>query len=123
MKLIYNQWIVTFHFRLIGLPGNMSTRHSVKALKALEGRRNIVEMAMRRKSQMQTLGAVNKYGVAGNPLGIQGRPSRSSQISIKDVFEDRGHTNPGYEPDESPRNSLRLQNLNQHGWREANTNV
>ncbi|XP_043674130.1 chitin synthase chs-2 isoform X1 [Vespula pensylvanica] len=105
-----------------GLPGNMSTRHSVKALKALEGRRNI-EMAMRKKSQMQTLGAINKYGVAGNPLGIQGRPSRSSQISIKDVFEDHGHTNPTYEPDESPRNSLRLQNLNQHSWREANTNV
>ncbi|XP_047357161.1 chitin synthase chs-2 isoform X6 [Vespa velutina] len=106
-----------------GLPGNMSTRHSVKALKALEGRRNIVEMAMRRKSQMQTLGAINKYGVAGNPLGIQGRPSRSSQISVKDLFEDRGHTNPGYEPDESPRDSLRLQNLKQHAWREANTNV
>ncbi|XP_014616657.1 PREDICTED: uncharacterized protein LOC106793893 [Polistes canadensis] len=105
-----------------GLPGNMSTRHSVKAFKALESRRTSL-MAMRRKSQMQTLGAVNKYGVAGNPLGIQGRPSRSSQISIKDVFEDHGHTNPAYEPDESPRNSLRLQNRNQHSWREANTNV
>ncbi|XP_015191639.1 PREDICTED: uncharacterized protein LOC107074595 isoform X2 [Polistes dominula] len=108
----------------VGLPGNMSTRHSVKACKALENRRSSL-MAMRRKSQMQTLGANNKYGVAGNPHGIQGRPSRSSQISIKDVFEDHGHTNPAYEPDESPRNSLRLQNRNQHatGWREANTNV
>ncbi|KAI4504800.1 hypothetical protein M0802_000350 [Mischocyttarus mexicanus] len=105
-----------------GLPGNMSTRHSVKAFKALESRRTSL-MAMRRKSHMQTLGAVNKYGVAGNPHGIQGRPSRSSQISVKDVFEDQGHTNPAYEPDESPRNSLRLQNRNQLSWREANTNV
>lgn len=104
-----------------GLPGNMSTRHSVKAFKALESRRT--SLMARKKNSMQTLGAINKYGVAGNPHGIQGRPSRSSQISIKDVFEDHGHTNPAYEPDESPRNSLRLQNRNQHSWREANTNV
>ncbi|KAK2583486.1 hypothetical protein KPH14_009451 [Odynerus spinipes] len=105
-----------------GLPGNMSIRHSTKAFKALEGRRNSL-MAMRKKSQMQTLGANNIYGAAGNPLGIQGRPSRSSQISVKDVFDDHGHTNPAYEPDESPGNSLRLHNLNQGGWREANTNI
>jgi len=94
-------------------------------------------MAMRRKSQMQTLGANNIYGVAGNPLGIQGRPSRSSQISVKDVFEGHaaaaaaaaaaatGHVNTGYEGDDSPANSLRLRNLggSQVTWREANSNV
>ena len=107
----------------------MSTRR--EAFKAFEGRRNSI-MAMRRKSQMQTLGANNIYGVAGNPLGIQGRPSRSSQISVKDVFEGHpgatsgtGHVNAGYEGDDSPVNSLRLQNLggNQVTWREANSNV
>lgn len=83
---------------------------------------------------MQTLGANNIYGVAGNPLGIQGRPSRSSQISVKDVFEGHaaaaaaaavGHVNAGYEGDDSPANSLRLQNLggSQVTWREANSNV
>jgi len=87
-------------------------------------------MAMRRKSQMQTLGANNIYGVAGNPLGIQGRPSRSSQISVKDVFENHaaaaaGHVNAGYEGDDSPANSVRLRNLggSQVTWREANSNV
>ncbi|XP_011866715.1 PREDICTED: uncharacterized protein LOC105561386 isoform X3 [Vollenhovia emeryi] len=112
-----------------GLSRNMSTRR--EAFKAFEGRRNSI-MAMRRKSQMQTLGANNIYGVAGNPLGIQGRPSRSSQISVKDVFEGHpaatsaaGHVNAGYEGDDSPGNSLRLQNLggNQVTWREANSNV
>lgn len=102
----------------------MSTRRSTKAFKAFEGRRNSI-MAMRKKSQMQTLGANNIYGVAGNPLGIQGRPSRSSQISVKDVFEGHsGHVNSGYEGDESPGNSLRLHNLSsQVTWREANSNV
>ncbi|CAL1678462.1 unnamed protein product [Lasius platythorax] len=113
-----------------GLPRNMSTRRTTEAFKAFEGRRNSI-MAMRRKSQMQTLGANNIYGVAGNPLGIQGRPSRSSQISVKDVFEGHGatsaagHVNAGYEGDDSPVNSLRLQNLGggQVTWREANSNV
>ncbi|XP_076393436.1 hyaluronan synthase-like protein kkv isoform X3 [Megachile rotundata] len=106
-----------------GLPRNMSTRRSAKAFKAFEGRRNSI-MAMRRKSQMQTLGANNIYGVAGNPLGIQGRPSRSSQISVKDVFEGHaGHTNSAYEPDENSGSSLRLHNLGQSTWREANTNI
>lgn len=110
-------------FEKNGLPRNMSTRRSAKAFKAFEGRRNSI-MAMRRKSQMQTLGANNVYGVAGNPLGIQGRPSRSSQISVKDVFEGHpGHTNSAYEPDENIGNSLRLQNLGQSTWREANTNI
>ncbi|KAK1135613.1 hypothetical protein K0M31_000202 [Melipona bicolor] len=106
-----------------GLPRNMSTRRSAKAFKAFEGRRNSI-MAMRRKSQMQTLGANNIYGVAGNPLGIQGRPSRSSQISVKDVFEGHaGHANSAYEPDENTGSSLRLHNLGQSTWREANTNI
>ncbi|XP_015436529.1 PREDICTED: uncharacterized protein LOC107191901 [Dufourea novaeangliae] len=99
-------------------------RRSAKAFKAFEGRRNSI-MAMRRKSQMQTLGANNIYGVAGNPLGIQGRPSRSSQISVKDVFEGHaaGHANTAYEPDENSGSSLRLHNLGQSTWREANTNI
>ncbi|XP_076168647.1 hyaluronan synthase-like protein kkv [Ptiloglossa arizonensis] len=106
-----------------GLPRNMSTRRSAKAFKAFEGRRNSI-MAMRRKSQMQTLGANNMYGVAGNPLGIQGRPSRSSQISVKDVFEGHpGHVNSAYEPDENTGSSLRLHNLGQSTWREATTNI
>ncbi|XP_070172648.1 chitin synthase chs-2 isoform X2 [Polyergus mexicanus] len=111
-----------------GLPRNMSTRRTTEAFKAFEGRRNSI-MAQRRKSQMQTLGANNIYGVTGNPLGIQGRPSRSSQISVKDVFEGHGamsaagHVNAGYEGDDSPVNSLRLQNLGQVTWREANSNV
>nr|XP_031829269.1 chitin synthase chs-2 isoform X3 [Nomia melanderi] len=106
-----------------GLPRNMSTRRSAKAFKAFEGRRNSI-IAMRRKSQMQTLGANNIYGVAGNPLGIQGRPSRSSQISVKDVFEGHaGHTNSAYEPDDNTGSSLRLHNLGQSTWREANTNI
>lgn len=101
----------------------MSTRRSAKAFKAFEGRRNSI-MAMRRKSQMQTLGANNIYGVAGNPLGIQGRPSRSSQISVKDVFEGHaGHTNSAYEPDENTGSSLRLHTLGQSTWRDANTNI
>ncbi|XP_053982024.1 chitin synthase chs-2 isoform X1 [Hylaeus volcanicus] len=106
-----------------GLPRNMSTRRSAKAFKAFEGRRNSI-IAMRRKSQMQTLGANNIYGVAGNPLGIQGRPSRSSQISVKDVFEGHGgHVNVAYQQDENTGSSLRLHNLGQSTWREANTNI
>ncbi|XP_017763944.1 PREDICTED: uncharacterized protein LOC108553522 isoform X2 [Eufriesea mexicana] len=93
------------------LPRNMSTRCSAKAFKAFEDRR----IALRRKSQMQTLGANNIFGVAGNPLGIQGRPSRSSQISVKDVFDNHGgHTNSAYEPDENTGSSLRLHNLGQN---------
>ena len=95
-------------------------RRSTKAFKAFEGRRNSI-MAQRKKSQMQTLGANNIYGVTGNPLGIQNnRPRQSSQISVKDVFNTdnhSGHINPAYEGDNSPRNSLRLQQLSgQVNW-------
>lgn len=86
----------------------MTTRQSTKAFKAFEGRRNSI-MALRKKSQMQTLGANNIYGGVGNPLGIQPRPTRSSQISVKDVFSDAGHVNIGFDIGESPRNSLKLQ--------------
>ena len=110
---------------LPGLPRNMSTRRSTKAFKAFEGRRNSIMAAQRRKSQMQTLGANNIYGVAGNALGIQPRPTRSSQISVKDVFENNGaHTNLAYEAEESPRNSLRMRPLaTQIAWRESNSNL
>ncbi|KAK0159253.1 hypothetical protein PV328_010151 [Microctonus aethiopoides] len=100
-----------------GLPRNMSTRRSTKAFKAFEGRRNSI-MALRKKSQMQTLGANNIYGVAGNPLGIQPRPTRSSQISVKDVFADTGHINAAYDSEDSPRNSLRLQPMGGNTWRD-----
>lgn len=79
-------------------------------------------MAERKKSQMQTLGANNIYGVAGNPLGIQPRPARSSQISVKEVFESHpGVVNHAFEPEESPRNSLRMQS--RITWRDANSKV
>lgn len=76
---------------------------------------------------MQTLGANNIYGVTGNPLGIQNtRPTRSSQISVKDVFSAEnlgGHLNPAYESDNSPRNSLKLQQLSgQAKWQGDNRN-
>ncbi|XP_011301044.1 uncharacterized protein kkv isoform X1 [Fopius arisanus] len=100
---------------ILGLPRNISTRRSMKASKAFEARRNSL-IALRRKSQMQTLGANNIYGVAGNPLGIQPRPTRSSQISVKDVFADAGQVNGGYEADNSPRNSVRLQPMGNVGW-------
>ncbi|XP_034946911.1 chitin synthase chs-2 isoform X1 [Chelonus insularis] len=105
-----------------GLPRNISMRRSTKAFKAFEGRRNSI-MALRRKSQMQTLGANNIYGVAGNPLGIQPRPTRSSQISVKDVFADTGHVNVGYDSEESPRNSLRMQPMGGNTWRESNSQM
>ncbi|XP_063977240.1 chitin synthase chs-2 isoform X2 [Diachasmimorpha longicaudata] len=99
-----------------GLPRNMSTRRSTKAFKAFESRRNSI-IALRKKSQMETLGANNIYGVAGNPLGIQPRPTRSSQISVKDVFADVGQVNGGYEGDNSPGNSVRLQPMGGNvGW-------
>ncbi|XP_015519549.2 chitin synthase chs-2 isoform X2 [Neodiprion lecontei] len=104
-----------------GLPRNMSTRRSTKAFKAFEGRRNSI-MAERKKSQMQTLGANNIYGAAGNPLGIQPRPARSSQISVKEVFETHpGVINHAYESEESPRNSLRMQP--RITWRDPNSKV
>ena len=83
-------------------------------------------MAQRRKSQMQTLGANNIYGTSGNPLGIQPRPTRSSQISVKDVFagqDPTGHVNIAYENEQSPRNSLRLQPIPQVAWREFNSEM
>ncbi|KAK0162543.1 hypothetical protein PV327_006311 [Microctonus hyperodae] len=105
-----------------GLPRNMSTRRSTKAFKAFEGRRNSI-MALRKKSQMQTLGANNIYGVAGNPLGIQPRPTRSSQISVKDVFADTGHINAAYDSEDSPRNSLRLQPMGGNTWRDSKSKM
>ncbi|XP_039764506.1 chitin synthase chs-2 [Pararge aegeria] len=88
-----------------------------ETLKALETRRNSV-MAERRKSQMQTLGANNEYGVTGklnNNLGIAPRHRTSTaNISVKDVFAEPngGMVNRGYETslgDEDDSNSIRLQ--------------
>nr|AAL38051.2 chitin synthase [Manduca sexta] len=86
-----------------------------ETLKALETRRNSV-MAERRKSQMQTLGANNEYGVTGmlnNNLGPRHRPSNAN-ISVKDVFAEPngGQINQAYEAslgDDDDTNSMRLQ--------------
>ncbi|CAH0725885.1 unnamed protein product, partial [Brenthis ino] len=88
-----------------------------ETLKALETRRNSV-MAERRKSQMQTLGANNEYGVTGmlnNNHGVQPRHRTSTaNISVKDVFAEPngGMINRGYEAtlgDQDDSNSIRLQ--------------
>ncbi|XP_041976394.1 chitin synthase chs-2 isoform X2 [Aricia agestis] len=88
-----------------------------ETLKALETRRNSV-MAERRKSQMQTLGANNEYGVTGmlnNNHGVVPRHRTSTaNISVKDVFAEPngGMVNRAYEAslgDEDDSNSMRLQ--------------
>ncbi|KAL0849268.1 hypothetical protein ABMA28_013597 [Loxostege sticticalis] len=87
-----------------------------ETLKALETRRNSV-MAERRKSQMQTLGANNEYGVAGllnNNLGVPRHRTSTANISVKDVFAEPngGQVNRGYETslgDDEDNNSMRLQ--------------
>uniref|UniRef100_A0ABD2X3H5 Chitin synthase 1 n=1 Tax=Trichogramma kaykai TaxID=54128 RepID=A0ABD2X3H5_9HYME len=133
----------------IGLPRNISTRRSTRAFKALEGRRNSIMAAQRRRSQMQTLGANNIYGAPGNTLGIvNNRPTRSSQISAMDLFADvpnpsapgapaavsavgaaasisGAHTNPAYEADEdqSPRNSVRMRTMSPTWIESVNSNL
>ncbi|VVD01781.1 unnamed protein product [Leptidea sinapis] len=88
-----------------------------ETLKALETRRNSV-MAERRKSQMQTLGANNEYGVAGilnNNHNVAPRHRTSTaNISVKDVFGEPngGMVNRAYEQtlgDEDDSNSMRMQ--------------
>nr|QHN12653.3 chitin synthase A [Chilo partellus] len=87
-----------------------------ETLKALETRRNSV-MAERRKSQMQTLGANNEYGVTGmlnNNLGVPRHRTSTANISVKDVFAEPngGQVNRGYETslgDDDDTNSMRLQ--------------
>lgn len=107
-----------------------------ETIRALEVRKNSV-MAEKRKSQMQTLGANNEYGVTGGlPVSLGPRPGRpslaGSVVNIKDVFDlnggpanssqiygsnggqlygaASGTLNQGYEHvlDEDDRNSLRL---------------
>ncbi|XP_045459045.1 chitin synthase chs-2 isoform X1 [Melitaea cinxia] len=93
-----------------------------ETLKALETRRNSV-MAERRKSQMQTLGANNEYGVTGMLNNNHGVPPRhrtsTANISVKDVFGEPngGMVNRGYETshgDEDDSNSIRLQPRQNH---------
>ncbi|XP_063838670.1 chitin synthase chs-2 isoform X3 [Ostrinia nubilalis] len=87
-----------------------------ETLKALETRRNSV-MAERRKSQMQTLGANNEYGVTGmlnNNLGVPRHRTSTANISVKDVFAEPngGQVNRAYETslgDDEDNNSMRLQ--------------
>ncbi|KAJ2953678.1 hypothetical protein O0L34_g1295 [Tuta absoluta] len=87
-----------------------------ETLKALETRRNSV-MAERRKSQMQTLGANNEYGVSGmlnnNPVVMPRHRTSTANISVKDVFGDPngGQVNRAYETSlgDDDENSMRLQ--------------
>nr|AOE23678.1 chitin synthase A [Phthorimaea operculella] len=87
-----------------------------ETLKALETRRNSV-MAERRKSQMQTLGANNEYGVSGmlnnNPVVMPRHRTSTANISVKDVFGDPngGQVNRAYETSlgDDDDNSMRLQ--------------
>lgn len=107
-----------------------------ETIRALEVRKNSV-MAERRKSQMQTLGANNEYGITtavnnGAPNGAPLRHQRISNagINVKDVFDVNGgpaqpvygvapgQINQAYEPviDEEDGNSLRLTARNQVSW-------
>ncbi|ETN60018.1 chitin synthase [Anopheles darlingi] len=104
-----------------------------ETIRALEVRKNSV-MAERRKSQMQTLGANNEYGVTVAPNGTNNgpaRPTRTSNagVSVKDIFNVNGgpggdiygvtgQVNQAYEPviEDDDRNSLRLQPRNQVTW-------
>ncbi|XP_055676574.1 chitin synthase chs-2 isoform X1 [Lutzomyia longipalpis] len=108
-----------------------------ETIRALEVRKNSI-MAERRKSQMQTLGANNEYGITttttmNNNLGVPPvRNLRTSNagINVKDVFDANGgpaqaiygtttgQVNQAYEPviDEEDRNSLRLTPRNQVSW-------
>ncbi|XP_026324913.1 chitin synthase chs-2 isoform X3 [Hyposmocoma kahamanoa] len=86
-----------------------------ETLKALETRRNSV-MAERRKSQMQTLGANNEYGVTGMLNNNHGAPrhrTSTANISVKDVFAEPngGQVNRAYETSlgDEDENSMRLQ--------------
>jgi len=116
-----------------------------ETIRALEHRKNSV-MAEKRKSQMQTLGAHNEYGMTGSQPAVV-RPARpslaGSVVNIKDVFDmsnggphaiyganpeqqiygvAAGNLNQGYEHvlEEDERNSLRLTPRNQVSW--SNTN-
>lgn len=112
-----------------------------ETIRALEVRKNSV-MAEKRKSQMQTLGANNEYGVTGNVNRPIMRPSiAGSVINIKEVFDmnggpgsqiygstggqiygTTGNVNQGYEHvlDEEDRNSLRLTPRNPTQWNNTN---
>ncbi|KAJ6636552.1 Chitin synthase chs-2 [Pseudolycoriella hygida] len=111
-----------------------------ETIRALEVRKNSV-MAERRKSNMQTLGANNEYGVTtansllNNNLGVPTRNHRVSNaggINIKDVFDvnggpygQAGQINQGYEHvvDDEDRNSLRLTPRNQVSWNNQNGRI
>lgn len=113
-----------------------------ETIRALEHRKNSV-MAEKRKSQMQTLGANNDYGVTTQSnINRPGRPSLAgSVVNIKDVFDvnggpgsqiygtnggqiygTTGAVNQGYEHviEEDDRNSIRLTPRNQVTWNNTN---
>lgn len=108
-----------------------------ETIRALEVRKNSV-MAERRKSQMQTLGANNEYGITtnnhlNNNHQIPLRPVRSSNagINIKEIFNNGGHSiygtsgtiNQGYEHvEDEDGNSIRLTPRNQVSWSNNQTN-
>ncbi|GAB0097474.1 Chitin synthase [Sergentomyia squamirostris] len=109
-----------------------------ETIRALEVRKNSI-MAERRKSQMQTLGANNEYGITtannmnnnlGVPPPVRSLRTSNAGINVKDVFDvnggpaqpiygtTTGQVNQAYEPviDEEDRNSLRLTPRNQVSW-------
>uniref|UniRef100_A0A336MER8 chitin synthase n=1 Tax=Culicoides sonorensis TaxID=179676 RepID=A0A336MER8_CULSO len=113
-----------------------------ETIRALEVRKNSV-MAEKRKSQMQTLGATNEYGITTSVNRPMMRPSiAGSVVNIKDVFDHNGgpgsqiygstggqiygttpgNLNQGYEHvlDEDDRNSLRLTPRNPAQWNNTN---
>ncbi|XP_053696809.1 chitin synthase chs-2 [Sabethes cyaneus] len=108
-----------------------------ETIRALEVRKNSV-MAERRKSQMQTLGANNEYGISGVNVTNNNAPARPTRISnagvsVKDIFNVNGgpggdiygvtgQVNQAYEPviEDDDRNSLRLQPRNQVTWSNNN---
>ncbi|XP_014282325.1 chitin synthase chs-2 isoform X2 [Halyomorpha halys] len=88
---------------------------------ALEVRRRSLQ-AERRKSQMQTLGAMN------NVIPRSQRISNAGAMSVKDLFANgtlnglNGATNPAYEPSgDDDTDSLRLQNVARN-WAELERN-
>uniref|UniRef100_A0A1B0DF64 Uncharacterized protein n=1 Tax=Phlebotomus papatasi TaxID=29031 RepID=A0A1B0DF64_PHLPP len=130
----FRQW----YFFITGTP--ILTRRLTmrrETIRALEVRKNSI-MAERRKSQMQTLGANNEYGITtsnnmNNNLGVpppRNHRTSNAGINVKELFDvnggpaqpiygtTTGQVNQAYEPviDEEDRNSLRLTPRNQVSW-------
>ena len=109
-------------FFILGTPvlgRKLTMRREVR--EALEVRRRSLQ-AERRKSQMQTLGAVNSV------IPRSQRISNAGAMSVKDLFANgtlngpNGAANPAYEPSgDDDTDSLRLQNVARN-WAELERN-